>query len=85
MSRYLEGVSPCGRRTCRGLLDFQHDRHQVHDDHDVGHEHILQLGTFRTEEIEALENVVAEDSSESQEIFAVGVAPVAAGAERQRE
>lgn len=84
MSRHLEGASPCDRRTCQGLLDFQHDRYQVHDDHDVGHEyHMLQLGTFRTEGIEALVNVAAGDSSESQEIFVVGAVPVVAGAERQ--
>jgi hypothetical protein len=85
MNRYLEGVNPCDRRTSQGLLGFQHDHHQVHDVHDVGHERMPQLGTFRTEVIEAPANVAAGDSSGSQEIFAVGAVPVVADVERQLE
>jgi hypothetical protein len=66
-------------------LDFQHDPHQVHDDHDVEHERIHPLGRFHIEEIEVPENVAAGDSSENQEIFEAGAVPVAAGAERQLE
>jgi hypothetical protein len=85
MSSYLEGVTPCARRTCQGLLDFQHVHHQVHDVHDVAREHMLQSAMFRTAVIEAPANVVAVDSSESQAIFVAGAVPVAADVERQLE
>lgn len=84
MNKYLEVASPCAPRTFQGLLGFHHVHHQVHDVHDVGHEYrILQSAMFRTEEIEALENVVVVDSSESQVIFVAVAVPAVVDVERQ--